>query len=178
MLFSRPSEEFYSRQVIRLVGVGQGAVQRELDRLFKAGIITRNRRANLVYYQANAACPVFSELTGLMVKTTGEADALAVALRPLADIIRVAFIHGDYAGGLTGPGADVDILVVGMAGWEQIRNAVSPLETRLGRKVNITVFGQSEFRNKAAAANQLVYSVLRGKKIFLLGDEQALAQLV
>ena len=177
MLFSRPNEEFYSRQVIRLVGVGQGAVQRELDRLTKAGIITRSRRANLVYYQANPACPVFTELTGLMVKTTGEADALATALRPLADCIKVAFIHGDYAGGATGPGAEIDIFAVGMAGFEQIHMRLAPLEGQLGRKLNITVYGQSEFRNKAATANQFVYAVLKGKKIFLLGDELALAQL-
>jgi hypothetical protein len=177
VLFSRPNEEFYSRQIIRLVGVGQGAVQRELDRLSRARIITRSRRANLVYYQANPACPVFSELIGLMVKTTGEADALAAAIRPLAESIKVAFIHGDYAGGATGPGAGIDIFVVGMAGFEQIQVRLAPLETQLGRKLNITVYGQSEFRNKAATANQFVYSVLRGTKIFLLGDEQALGQL-
>jgi uncharacterized protein len=178
VLFSQPNEEFYSRQVIRLVGVGQGAVQRELDRLSKAGIITRSHRANLVYYQANPACPVFTELSGLMVKTTGEADALAAALRPLAESIKVAFIHGDFAGGATGPGAGIDIFVVGMAGFEQIQMRLAPLEGQLGRKLNLMVFGQSEFRNKAATANQFVYSVLRGKKIFLVGDEQELAWLV
>jgi DNA-binding transcriptional ArsR family regulator len=177
-LFSRPDQEFYSRQIIRLVGVGQGAVQRELDRLSQAGIIARSRRANLVYYRANPACPVFSELSGLMVKTTGEADALAAALRPLAESIRVAFIHGDFAGGSAGPGANVDIFVVGMASFEQIQMRLAPIEANLGRKINVTVFGQSEFRNKAAAANQFVYSVLRGRKIFLVGDEQELARLV
>ncbi|MRR08851.1 ArsR family transcriptional regulator [bacterium] len=163
--------------MIRLVGTGQGAVQRELERLHKAGIATRVRRGNLVYYQANPACPVFSELSGLMVKTTGEADALAAALRPLADSIKVAFVHGAYATGETGPGAAIDLFAVGMAGVEQMASRLRPVEQRLGRKINVTLFGQSEFRSKAARADQFVYSVLRGRKIFLLGDESQLEQL-
>jgi hypothetical protein len=157
--------------------VGQGAVQRELERLSKAGIITRIRRANLVYYRANTACPVFGELAGLMVKTTGEAEVLAAALRPLADDIRVAFIHGPYAGGSAGVGDPVDIMVVGMAALAQVEQVLLPLEARLGRRINVTVYGQSEFRTKALAASQQVYAALRGRKIFLAGDEQALGQL-
>ncbi|MCU0607760.1 MAG: winged helix-turn-helix domain-containing protein [Candidatus Edwardsbacteria bacterium] len=163
--------------MIRLVGTGQGAVQRELERLHKAGIATRIRRGNLVYYQANPACPVFSELSGLMVKTTGEADALAAALRPLAESIKVAFIHGPYAAGQTMPGTAVDLFAVGMAGVEQLASRLRPVELRLGRRVNVSVFGQSEFRTKAARADQFIYSVLKGRKIFLLGDEAALEQL-
>ena len=174
VLFGHPSEEFYSRQIIRLVGTGQGAVQRELDRLYKAGLITRIKRGNQVYYQADPTCPACAELIGLMAKTTGEADSLAAALRPLADTIKFAFIHGPFAGGAKEPGSAIDILVIGTAGLEQVAQKLHQVERRLDRKLNITVMGQSEFRNKAATANQFVYSVLRGKKIFLLGDERQL----
>jgi uncharacterized protein len=178
LLLGRPNDEFYSRQVIRAVGAGQGAVQRELARLSQAGIITKTSRGNAIFYQANRACPVFNELTGLMVKTTGEADSLAAALRTLADGIKVAFVFGDHSNGLSTPGGDIEILVVGTVNLERVAQALAPAQAHLGRTLNPTVYGISEFRHKAATGYQFLYTVLRGKKIFLVGDEQQLGQLV
>jgi predicted nucleotidyltransferase len=39
LLFGRPDESFYVREIVRATRVGQGAVQRELQRLAEAGII-------------------------------------------------------------------------------------------------------------------------------------------
>ena len=38
LFFSHPDEGFYPRQVVRLTGAGQGAVQRELKRMSDAGM--------------------------------------------------------------------------------------------------------------------------------------------
>ncbi len=178
LLLGRPNDEFYSRQVIRAVGTGQGAVQRELLRLSQAGIITKTRRGNAIFYQANRACPVFHELTGLMVKTTGEADSLAAALRTLSDGITVAFVFGDYANGLSTAKGDIEILIIGTVNLEQVAKALAPAQARLGRTLAPTIYGMSEFRHKAATGYQFLYTVLRGKKIFLVGDEQQLGQMV
>jgi hypothetical protein len=37
LLFGRPDESFYVREIVRATRVGQGAVQRELQRLAEAG---------------------------------------------------------------------------------------------------------------------------------------------
>ena len=50
-----------------------------------------------MFYQANPDCPIFAELKGLMIKTTGVAEVLRAALAPLAAQIRVAFIYGSVA---------------------------------------------------------------------------------
>jgi predicted nucleotidyltransferase len=147
-------------------------------RLSQAGIITKTRRGNAIFYQANRSCLVFNELTGLMVKTTGEADSLAAALRSLSDGIKVAFVFGDYANGLSAPGGDIEILIVGTVNLEQVTKALAPAQARLGRALNPTVYGMSEFKHKAATGYQFLYTVLRGKKIFLVGDEQQLGQLI
>jgi len=78
LFFSRPDESFYLRQIARMTGVGQGAVQRELKRLAEAGIVTRTARGRRVDYRANRACPLYNELQGLMTKTAGLADVLGI----------------------------------------------------------------------------------------------------
>jgi uncharacterized protein len=111
LLFGRPGESFYVREIVRATRVGQGAVQRELQRLAEAGIIDRVVRGRQVFYQANRRCPIFAELQGLVVKTAGVADVLRAALAPLVDRIVVAFVFGSFASGEPRKTSDVDVLV-------------------------------------------------------------------
>ena len=74
LLFGNPARSFYANEIIALAGSGTGAVQRELGRLDAAGLVTVKRLGNQKHYQANAAAPVFEELRGLILKTSGLAD--------------------------------------------------------------------------------------------------------
>src|SRR4030043_2347891 len=97
LLYSHVDEAFYLRQIVRVAGVGLGAVQRELKLVSDAEIIQRIVRGRQVYYQANPQCPVFEELKALVTKTVGIGAILETALVPLADRIRVAAIYGSVA---------------------------------------------------------------------------------
>lgn len=70
LLFSRPEQTFYLNEIVRLAGMGKGTVKRELERLRQAGLLTSERRGNQTHYQANADCPIFSELRGIVLKTS------------------------------------------------------------------------------------------------------------
>jgi uncharacterized protein len=76
LLYGHPDQEFYLREVVRASDGGTGGVQRELHQLTAAGILRRTVRGNQVYFQANAACPVFEEIKSLVTKTVGAADVL------------------------------------------------------------------------------------------------------
>jgi hypothetical protein len=79
LLLARPEEALYLRQIVRAVRCGQGGVQREVRHLTDAGVLVRIARGRTAFYQANRACPVFSELRGLFVQTVGAAEALPPA---------------------------------------------------------------------------------------------------
>jgi predicted transcriptional regulator len=65
LLFTRADEAFFLREIVRAVGCGKGAVERELQGLTRAGILLREKRGNLTYYRANANCPIFPEIRAL-----------------------------------------------------------------------------------------------------------------
>ena len=67
LLYARPDEAFYLRQITREVQAGHGAVQRELQRLVDAGILTREVRGREIHYRANRACSIFVEVHGLVL---------------------------------------------------------------------------------------------------------------
>jgi hypothetical protein len=74
-------------------------VHRLLTRLADTGLVSVDRVGNQKYYQANRASPVFHELHGLIVKTSGLLGPLRNALALLSGRIRAAFIHGSVAKG-------------------------------------------------------------------------------
>ena len=68
LFFGNADRSFYTRQVVRLVGAGHGAVQRELARLVEVGILKRSVDGHQVYYRVDRDCPIFDELKGLLLK--------------------------------------------------------------------------------------------------------------
>jgi len=176
-LLSRPDERFFVRQLKSVLHEDATNLGRELARLERLGILTCQVEGRQKYYQADRRCPIFSELHGLVLKTSGLADILREALEPLARRIRVAFIHGSQARGTTTARSDVDLMVVGDVTFGRVVSALASAQERLGREVNPTVYPAAEFRKKLAAGHHFVRTVLGDPKIFLIGDERALAGL-
>jgi len=176
-LLTDPGRRYYLREVAQRTGCPVSAAQRELSGLTAAGVLTRTREGNRTYFQANRACPFHAELRGLMLKTLGLADVLRSALAPLADRIRVAFVYGSIASGDPAPESDVDVFVVGRATFADVAAALAATQQKLSREVNPAVYPAAEFRRKAASGHHFVRSVLRGPKVFLIGDENELAGL-
>lgn len=177
LLFGHPEESYYLRQVVRLTGLGLGTVQRELNHLCAAGIIRRTARGHQVYFQANEQNPIFPELKGLILKTAGVGDTLRAALLPLGPKIRSAFIYGSFARNEDRPGSDVDLLVIGEVGFEEVISALQGAQQSLAREVNPTVYPLREFRSKLRAKHHFLTTVMHAPKLFLIGDDLELARL-
>lgn len=177
VLYGHVDETFYVRQLVRVAGGGTGAVQRELKTLAEAGLIRRTGKGRQVYYQANRQCAVFPELKSLIMKTAGMGDALKMAILPLAERIRTAFIYGSVARGHENRESDVDLFVIGDVTSAEVAEILSPVQLTLNREINPTIYPVEEFRAKQAAGHHFIKSVLEGNKVFLIGDENDLAKL-
>ena len=169
LFFFRPNESFYLRQITRIIGMGQGAVQRELKRLTEAGIITRIGQGYQVSYQANKNCPIFNELQSLMAKTAGLADVLREALTPLAIQIDTAFIYGSQANNTADVSSDVDLLIISDADELAIHRAIAQGEKHLARTVNYTLLDRREFKRRREEKGGFLERVVDGEKIFIVG---------
>jgi DNA-binding transcriptional ArsR family regulator len=177
LLLTHPGEEYHFREVVRQVGVKQGAVQRELATLTSVGILSKRRQANLTLYQANESCPVYQELRGLLVKTLGLADVLREVLLPLGAKVQVAFVYGSFAKGEETPGSDVDLMVIGDAAFGEVVDAVAPAEGRLGREVNPIVHSVREFGQRCREGQHFLNTVLGEEKLFVIGGSDELERL-
>ena len=177
MLYGHSDESFYLRQLVRAVGAGHGALQRELKHLTDLGLIVRRVQGNQVLYQANSQSPIFSEIKSLIAKTVGIHDAIRSALAPLTSEIQIAFVYGSVARQEERANSDVDLMVLGDAPFSAVVSALGPAQKALGREINPTVFPVPEFRSKFAAGNHFLRSVMKEKRLFALGTENELAKL-
>jgi predicted nucleotidyltransferase len=176
-LYGHPDQRFYLRQLARQTGSAPGAVQRELQLLARAELITRSADGQQVYFQANRQSPVFSELQHLLLKTLGAADLIRQALGEIAQSIEIAFIYGSTARGMLRAASDIDLLVVGTTSFTDVVSALSHAQDELGRDINPTVYPRDEFRRKLRAGHHFLNTVMREPKVFIIGTNNDLGRL-
>jgi predicted nucleotidyltransferase len=175
VLFGNPDRSFFASEVIALAGTGTGAVQRELMRLAATGLVTVKRMGRQKHYQANPAAPVYAELRGLVIKTSGVADVVRAGLLPLRDRIQAAFIYGSIAKSEYTAASDVDLMVVSDdLTYGDVFGVLEETAKQLGRKVNPTVYTRREMQTRLKQDNAFITRVLAQPRIWLVGDELAL----
>jgi len=177
LLYGQTEGPLHVSEIVRRVGAGRGAVQRELTNLAAAGLLVRSDRGNLTLYEANADCPIYAELRALMVKTTGVLAVLQEALQPLSVAVAVAFVYGSVAAGTQTADSDVDVLVVGDVGLAEVVACLGPAQEQLGREINPTVYQREEFAGELAAGNHFLQRVMTGPRFYVLGGDDELSRL-
>lgn len=169
LLFGDPGNSFFENEIFRRAAAGRGTVQRELERLVASGLVTANVVGNQKHFRANASSPVFEELRSIVVKTTGIAEPIRHALRPLASHVDIALVYGSVARGEAHAGSDIDLLIVARdLTLEQVYSRLAAAEKSLGRKINPTLYTPGEFR-KQRRTSSFLQKVLAGPVIPLIG---------
>jgi len=175
--FLHPDERYFGRQLAELLKEDSTNTSRELTRLAKMGILNCQTAGRQKYYQTNKNCPVFAELHGLVLKTSGLTDVLKDALRPLSKKIKAAFVYGSFAANSAKADSDVDLMVIGSCSFGEVVDAITNAQDKLGREINPSVYPVDEFKNKIAAGHHFIKTVMAGAKIFLIGDEHELGTM-
>ena len=177
-LLLRPEASLHVRELARVTGSSPGSLHRELAALTELGLLKREEIGRQVHYRADSDSPVYTELAGLLRKTTGLADVLRAALAPLVESITLAFVYGSIASGTARSASDVDVMVLGDASFAALVSALAPTQERLAREVNVTPMRPAEFAAKLQSGDGFALTVMKREKIWLIGSNHDLAELV
>jgi len=176
LLFGQPERSFYATELINLAGVGSGAVQRELARLLRSGLVTVKPVGNQKHYQANPASPIYEELCGMVRKTVGLAEPLRAALAPLATQIKAAFVYGSVAKKQDTASSDIDLMLVSdTLTFADTILALQAATELLGREVNPNIFTLQDFGKRLKEGGSFVSRVMAQPKLWLIGGEHELS---
>lgn len=170
-LFGQPDRSFFVTQIMALAKSGRGAVQRELGRLLKGGLVTVQMLGTQKHYQANPESPLFDELCSIIQKTVGLAGPIRGALESLPELPRLALIYGSVANRSDTSASDIDLLVVSdNTELEQIYAVLMPVEQTLARPISLRLYTTSEYQRRLEEDNPFLGRVLDGPVINLIGS--------
>ena len=169
-----PERSWYLSELAAHLGTSPSSLQRELEALAKSGILQRRQEGRRIYYRAETASPVFTELRDLFSKTAGMVPLLHAELEAFGPKIAWAAIYGSIARGEERAQSDVDLLIVGAVTLQDLLPVLRRVERQFGREVNVTRYSEEEFRSKRHSGNHFLISILKSNLITIVGSPDEL----
>lgn len=174
LFLTNPGTIFHVREIVRQTHEEINAVRRELAHMEKAGMVSKEQRANRLFYMMRKDYPLYFELLGLIAKSANLGWDI---IKHKAKLGKVKFVmmSGRYTRGLPRKGGnDVDLLVVGTVVLPELSQLVKAEEVRRGREINYTVMSEEEFSFRKRRRDPFVLDILGGSRIMIVGDEEEL----
>src|ERR1035437_4058721 len=173
VFLSSPSEMLHVREAVRRTNDEINAVRRELAFLEKKGILTREPRANRVYYYLNKNYPFYYDLIRIGSKSVGlGADILKNKVK--LGRIKYAMFSGRFLRKMKEQPDEVDLLIVGAIVLPELSLLVRSEEKRLNTEINYTVMTEEEFSFRRKKRDPFIISILAGSRVVLIGDEETM----
>ena len=176
MLFGVNGESLHMREIERRSGLSIGTIQQEVKKLLRLNLIMERKDGNRIYYQANKEHPLFAEIRSLVLKTVGLVDFFRKALEADPNI-KLAFVFGSIARHEEKGKSDVDLMIIGDIGMRQLTGLLSGVSGQIGREINPHILSIKEFLKRKNAKDHFLIQVLESPKLFIIGNENELAEL-
>lgn len=175
LFFLSPGKIFHVRDIVRRTEEEINAVRRELAHLEKAGFMSKEHRANRLFYMLRKDHPLYFDLLELLEKTKGLGSEIIKNKLKLGKI-KYAMISGRYARAIPRTGNDVDLLVVGKVVLPELSQIVRKEEVRRESEINYTVMSEEEFEFRKRRRDPFIIEILKGSRIMVIGDEYELVK--
>jgi hypothetical protein len=173
VFLSSPTDMFHVRELVRRTGDEINAVRRELAHLEKNSILSREPRANRVYYYLNKNYEFYFDLLRLGAKNIGLGSGI-IKNRVKLGRVKYAMFSGRFARRLPKGPEDVDLIVVGSVVLPELALLVRDEEKRLDTEINYTVMTEEEFEFRKKKRDPFILSILFGSRVMLIGDEESM----
>jgi hypothetical protein len=173
VFLSSPNDMLHVRELVRRTNDEINAVRRELAFLEKKGILTREPRANRVYYFLNKNYPFYYDLLRLGSKSVG-LGAEILKNKVKLGRIKYAMFSGRFLRKMKEAPDEVDLLIVGAIVLPELALLVREEEKRLNTEINYTVMTEEEFSFRRKKRDPFIISILAGSRVVLIGDEETM----
>ena len=166
---------FHVRDIVRKIDEEINAVRRELAHMEKIGLLSKERRANRLFYMLRKDYPLYFDLLELMVKTKGLGQDIIKNKSKLGKM-KFVMISGVFARQVPKTGNDVDLLVVGKIVLPELSQIVRKEEAKRETEINYTVMSEEEFEFRKRRRDPFIIDILKGSRIMVIGDEYELVK--
>lgn len=173
LFFHNIDQTFFLREVVRLTGEEVNAVKRELDILFGAKVLNRERRTNKVFYGLNKNYALYDEFLRIFAKDTTLSKLIYKNMSALGKVKFIA-VSTKFAKKQAIKEDEIYVLFVGILVLPEVESIMQAARHDLGWDINYTVMAEDELQFRKRNNDPFIWKFLRSPKIMYVGLEEDL----
>lgn len=160
LLFLNPNQQFYVREISRLLDEQLNSVRRELDNLSKIQLLSSRVQNRKKYFKINQKCKFIKELRQLVLKNGKVLDGFIKEFNKKGSL-DLLMIAGVYLNQMD----PFDILIIGEIKGDLLENL---LEKHLITKTNVQFMETAQFAERFKAKDPLILSLIKNENFIKL----------
>jgi len=159
-----PDEEYYIRELTRILGEQINSLRRELDNLEKIGMLKSREKNRRKFYRINPHFSLLPEFTSIIQKTNTEHDRISKDITRMGDV-QLIMLTGSMIGGDNA----LDILIVG----EIQEDMISQYAANVLKKpdLNYAVLSKEDFLYRITIKDKFVLDLFSDRKNLILKNK-------
>ena len=167
------TDGLHLREIARKADLSSFETKRELDTFCALSLLTKEKKGNLILFSKNPACSFFDDVRNLYLKTDGYVGLLRSVFRSAT----YSFIFGSVPMGTYNEKSDIDLLIIGDMPEEDVSSSILEIQKSINQEINFIVWSQEDLLKKLKEQGQFIRNIVRGKKIWIAGDESEFSRL-
>ncbi len=161
-----PNEEFFIRELTRILDEQINSLRRELTNLEQIGMLKSSERNRRKYYKVNPHFPILAELTSIIRKNAKENEVILKKLSKVANSLDILILSGEFIGKTD---ADTDIFIVGDIKKEDIEQFLA--ENFAEKNLKYTVMSRDDFLYRITLKDKFVLKIFAEKENLILKNK-------
>ncbi|MBI3331527.1 winged helix-turn-helix transcriptional regulator [Candidatus Peregrinibacteria bacterium] len=148
-----PEEEYFIRELTRLLGEQINSIRRELENLRRIGLVKARHKNRKKYYHIDAEFPLFGDLRNIFAKEIQAESPVVASLKKLSNVQLILL-----AGIFTGTESKVDLLIVGNVKKEMLEALL--LQDPGLKNVKYSIFSEADFLYRVSLKDRFILEIL------------------
>ncbi len=148
-----PEEEYFIRELTRLLNEQINSIRRELENLRRVGLVKARHKNRKKYYRVDTEFVLYNDLRSLFSKAVQGESPFVASLRSLANVKLVLL-----AGSFCGTESKVDLLLVGEV-KKEVLEALLAQDPSL-KYVKYSIFTEADFLYRLSLKDRFVLEIL------------------
>lgn len=165
--FINPSARHYIRELAILLNLDPGNLSRKMVELKNSGLFLEIKEGKNCYFSLNQKYPLLKEYKNIYEAQFGVLESLKSVLKKVSGI-KEAYIFGSYAKGNFEAVSDIDVLIVGENEHETLFKALSALEKKWHREINIIDFSGEEYKTRLKNKDPFLKNIFSDKTLRII----------
>ena len=148
-----PEQEYFIRELTRLLGEQINSIRRELENLRRIGPVKARHKNRKKYYKIDTDFPLYADLRNIFAKEIQAESPVVANLKKLPNVELVLL-----AGMFTGTESKVDLLIVGTV-KKEILEALH-LEDVSPKNGKYSIFSEADFLYRLSLKDRFILEIL------------------